>query len=266
VQNDGKSLFTSHGDTVMATEYARGPWDPRACHGGPVSALLVRAAEAVDDGTVPWQLARITVDLVRPVPVLVPLRPSCTIERPGRLVSLVGCSLATEDGVEVARAAVLRVRRAEVDLTGASEPEPVFAEPGVGSRERSPWAGEETAFHKDAVELVFSEGAFDAPGPVSMWCRLLVPLFDGEEPSGAQRSVCAADFSNGVSSELEAETMLFINPDLTVHLLRPPVGEWIGVRARSHYGVEGAGLADTALYDELGRVGRAAQSLLLAPR
>ena len=59
---------------------------------------------------------------------------------------------------------------------------------------------------------------------------------------------------------------MFINPDLTVHLARPPVGEWIGLVARSHYGPDGAGLADAQLHDELGRLGTATQSLLLAPR
>ncbi|HEY5877081.1 MAG TPA: hypothetical protein VIT64_17350, partial [Ilumatobacteraceae bacterium] len=59
---------------------------------------------------------------------------------------------------------------------------------------------------------------------------------------------------------------LFINPDLTIHLLRLPVGEWIGLDSRSHYGPEGAGLAESALYDENGRIGRSVQSLFVDER
>ena len=29
----------------MPTDFARGPWDPNALHGGPVAALLARAVE-----------------------------------------------------------------------------------------------------------------------------------------------------------------------------------------------------------------------------
>ena len=38
------SLFEASGfDRWTPTELARGPWDPAACHGGPVSALIARA-------------------------------------------------------------------------------------------------------------------------------------------------------------------------------------------------------------------------------
>ena len=84
----------------------------------------------------------------------------------------------------------------------------------------------------DACELRFASGTFLDPGPVQVWVRLTVPVLDGEHPSGAQR-IAAADFGNGVSGALPADRYLFINPDLTIHLLRPPVGEWIGMDSRS---------------------------------
>ena len=69
-----------------------------------------------------------------------------------------------------------------------------------------------------------------------------------------QRAAAAADFGNGVSRGLDAEQFLFINPELTVHLVREPIGEWIGMRTASYYGVDGrstgAGMAESALYDE----------------
>ena len=58
-------------------------------------------------------------------------------------------------------------------------------------------------------------------------------------------------------------TWLFINPDLTVHLLRPPAGEWLCLAARTLPSDTGVGIAESALYDERGRVGRSVQSLLL---
>ena len=262
------SLFVADSGTFSATELSRGPWDPGSCHGGPVAALLVRMCErctSADDPTM-WQLSRITVELTRPVPVLTRLLPTAEIERPGRNVSLVGARLTTEAGVEVARARALRVRIAAVELPASYTLEPPFSDPGTGRAEEPGFPGEVVAYHRDSVEIRFVEGSWHGRGPVSLWCRLLHPLLPGEQPTGAQRAIARADFGNGVSTELDAAAMLFINPDLTMHLLRSPEGEWIGMQSRSHYGPNGAGLAESALFDRRGRCGRSVQSLFLADR
>jgi len=51
-----------------------------------------------------------------------------------------------------------------------------------------------------------------------------------------------------------------------VHFVRPPAGEWIGLDVASHYGSHGAGMAESALYDANGRVGRGVQSLFVERR
>lgn len=269
--NDPVSLFIADDDTVTATELSRGPWDPSSCHGGPVAALLVRTCEKMADGETSdsqrnWQLARITVELVRPVPVLQPMLISAEVERPGRNVSLIGAHIMLENGTEVARARALRIRVADVALSADYVLEPPFSDVASGIKQAPSFVGEHTAFHRDAVDMRFSEGSWIDRGPIKMWCKLLFPVLAGELPTGPQRAVAAADFSNGVSSELDPTEAVFINPDLSVHLLRPPVGEWIGVHARSFYGPHGAGIAEAALYDELGRCGRSTQSLFVNSR
>ena len=255
------------------TDYARGPWDPRACHGGPVSALLTRAVELVDpESPVDWQVARLTVELTRPVPVGRPLTLTTHIERPGRKVSLVSARL-DDDGTEVARARALRIRRIDLELpddTVQPLPDPPGS-PHDAQRQRVAWAVDDhVAFHKDSCEHRFTEGSWDEPGAVGVWIRLLVGVVAGETATGAQRAAAAADFGNGVSGGLPYDRYTFINPDLTVHLLRPPVGEWIGMRTASHYGTSsastGAGFAESALYDLDGRLGRSVQSLILDSR
>lgn len=260
-------LFEATATDVVATEYARGPWDPRHCHGGPVAALLARAVERLEDGGVAWQLARLSIELTRPVPVLRRLGLTAHVERPGKRVSLVAAVLRDGD-VEVARATGLRIRRQTMELPADANlaNDPGMAPPASGRVERSSWESEQLAFHKDACEHRFVEGSWRIPGPVAVWIRLLVPLFAGEEPSGVQRVVAAADFGNGVSGSLPYQRYVYINPDLTVHLLRPPVGEWVGMRTASHYGHEGAGLAESALYDADGRLGRSLQSLFVDVR
>lgn len=267
-------LFEADGrDRWVPTEYARGPWDPRACHGGPVGALLTRAVERAEpDAAVDWQIARLTIELTRPVPVGRPLTLTTEIERAGRKVSLVGARLVDAD-TEVARVRALRIRATDLDLRGdvvqpAADPP---GSPDAASAQRVTWAVDgQIAFHANACEHRFTEGAWDRPGPVGVWIRLLVGVVAGETPSGVQRAAAAADFGNGVSGGLPFEQYTYINPDLTVHLLRPPVGEWIGMRAASYYGrparSTGAGFAESELYDEDGRLGRSVQSLLLDGR
>ena len=57
---------------------------------------------------------------------------------------------------------------------------------------------------------------------------------------------------------------LFINPDLTLYIEREPVGEWICLEARTIIAPDGIATAESVLYDERGRVGRATQALLVA--
>jgi hypothetical protein len=269
------SLFEPAGpDRWTPTELARGPWDPRACHGGPVSALLARAIEQAEpDSPVDWQIARLTIELTRPVPVGTPLVMSSEIERGGRKVSLVAVRLHDGD-TEVARARALRIRTQPMSLPDEVTqplPDPPGA-PDDGVSQRVTWAADtpQRAFHTDGCEHRFTDGTWDEPGPVGVWIRLRVPVVPGETPSGVQRAAAAADFGNGVSGGLPFDRFTFINPDLTVHLLRTPVGEWIGMRSASFYGTEtdssGAGFAESALYDRAGRLGRSVQSLLVDQR
>ena len=57
-----------------------------------------------------------------------------------------------------------------------------------------------------------------------------------------------------------------MNTELTVHHLRPVVGEWVCLCAQTTLGSGAVGLAEAELYDELGPVGRSAQALLVARR
>ena len=256
-------LFVSDGDAFVPTEYARSPWGPESLHGGPPAALMARAVERheVDQ---PMLLARMTVEIMRPVP-MEPLRVSTRTVRPGKKVQLIEAVLSTEER-EVCRAVGLRIRHADVplpDRTSAWDPPaPPLIEPHASTFPKWGWR----AFHNDGVEMRWVEGRFDTSGPALVWIRLKGPLVDDEPVSGVQRVVATADFGNGVSRVLPMESHLFINPDLTVYVYREPVGEWMCLDAHTLHGPTGVGLAETAVFDAEGRVGRGVQSLLLDHR
>jgi hypothetical protein len=123
-----------------------------------------------------------------------------------------------------------------------------------------------TMFPGDGIEIRFVAGRFLEPGPTTAWFRLRVPLVAGEEPSGLQRLAAAADFPNGIATELSWTEYIFINPDLTLYVERRPVGDWICLDARMRVLDGGVGFSEAVLYDLEGRVGRSLQSLYVAPR
>jgi hypothetical protein len=143
-----------------------------------VAALLARAAERVDDGSdTEWQVARLTVELTRPVPVGRRLDLSIEVERAGRKVSMVGARLL-DGGTEVAAVRALRIRRAPVALpVGTVDPSISMGPAGAGEHLEVTWGIDVgVAFHTHACEHRFAAGGWEIPGPVSTWIRLLVPL------------------------------------------------------------------------------------------
>lgn len=249
----------------LATELARGPWDPDAQHGGAPAALLMHAFEGLPrpDGL---QVTRVTYEFVRPVP-LGELSVRASVIKPGRRVQLLEGSLLDGQGTEVLRARALQVQPADPGAEQVPEsphPQPV---PEPGPAEIPPFPHRDLAFFgRDAMDIRFASGGFSKLGPATAWFRLRVPVIEGEEPSALQRLVTAADFGNGISAALPWEAWVFINPDLTVYVDRPPVGEWVGLDSRTIVAPGGVGMAESVIFDQHGRVGRATQALLIARR
>ena len=111
------ALFERDGDRYVPTPLTRGPWDPRAMHGGAPSALFAHVCELHDPGPAGF-VARVTVELLRPVP-LVPLTMRVRTFRPGKKVQWLEAALLDDDDREMTRATVLRLRSDDVDTSGA---------------------------------------------------------------------------------------------------------------------------------------------------
>jgi hypothetical protein len=269
------ALFHPDGDRWMPSEFARGPWSPDALHGGPVAALIAGGVEECPSDE-PMDVLRLTVELLRPVP-LAPLSMAATVSRPGRKVQLIDVRIFAADR-DLAWGRALRIRRLADDSTDATALAEFIAEESVPGRDPEAPSGPEdgtrspepirqyTAFHSAGAELRYLAGDFSRPGPSVVWVRLAVPVVPGQDPTPLQRVAAASDFGNGVSSILDFERYLFINPDLSIHLQRPAIGEWICLDARTALATPGVGLAQSVLWDIHGPIGRSLQSLLVERR
>ena len=254
------ALFTPDGDRFVPTGHTSGPWDARSQHGGAPAALLGRAIEALPSGA-PMAVVRITVEILHPVP-LVPLRVIARIERDGRRVQLASASLYAVDE-EMCRSSAWRMRVANLDQQTSAVALP-FPGPDEGAAFEP--ESDEPGLHRTGMELRFVRGSFWERGPATAWLRLRFPVVADEAPSPLMRVLAAADFGNGSSMELGFDRYLFINTDVTVYLHRLPEGEWICLDAATTLQRTGAGLAESALYDVHGSIGRSLQALLVDKR
>ncbi|HSZ13278.1 MAG TPA: thioesterase family protein [Solirubrobacteraceae bacterium] len=265
------------GQRFMPTPHARGPWDPRALHGGAPAALITAAFERMEPGS-HLRVARLGFELLRPIP-FAPLTLSTRIVRPGRRVQELAAELSADigDGEQViCRASALRVQEIAADVAAAATQEADDQEPGDAMP--PPEQGTQVRFALDQEHLdgdSFAASTMEmrwltddprAPGPGRVWMRMRHPLLPGEQLTPLARLAATADFGNGVSAALPFEQFLFINADLTIHLQRPPRGEWIGLDARTLLHAGGTGLAESVLHDVHGPVGRAFQTLVVQPR
>jgi Acyl-CoA thioesterase C-terminal domain/Acyl-CoA thioesterase N-terminal domain len=260
------AFFLSDGERFLSTELTRGPWSPHHQHAGPPAALLGRAIEQAP-ASAPMQVARVTFDIVRPIPIE-PLEVSVRQVRAGRSVELLEGTL-TDDGGELMRASAWRIRTGDVDLELRHDGSPTGLDaplPPEQSASRPFFDFGWDAGYHTAMDARVAKGSFGEPGPASVWLRMRQPLVDSEEPSPLTRVLVAADSGNGVSWTLDLRRFLFVNVDLSVHLHRLPRGEWVCLDAATTPEPDGLGLADTTLWDEAGPIGRSLQTLLIDRR
>jgi hypothetical protein len=255
-----EAIFRVDGANVVTSPHAAGPWDPNMQHGGAPAALAVWAAEQIAT-PVPMRIARVTIDLMRPVPVA-PLRLETEVLREGRKIQLCAVRLFANGALTVG-ATVLKIKLQAEPPDGVIEPAVELPLPDrlpdhPPTFSVSPFV--------TGMSLRAARGSFGVPGPGAIWYRADRTLVEGCAISQAMRAVVASDFCNGTSAVLDFRHWTFLNADLTVSLAREPVGEWILLDAQSWIGPDGAGLAMARLADTKGYFGRCVQSLVIEKR
>jgi hypothetical protein len=253
------SFFVRDGASYEATELTRGPWSNLHQHGGPPSALMAGAAERFGADAAGFYVARVLIDYLKPVPIakldiaVEPLKLGKTAQR--LMVRL------SSGGEELMRANVLRLRRA--NSTALSARPPVLPSPEGLVRFELSFFTNPVGYHR-GIEGGYVRGRF-GENVVTCWVRQTAPLVEGETPSGLQRVLLIADAESGLCNPVDIRRYTFVNPDLVVMLDREPQGEWVGLDAISSASPLGTGIAQAAVHDVYGAVGRSAQTLVIEP-
>jgi hypothetical protein len=258
-----EAFFVPDGERFVATEYTRGPWSAAHQHAGPPSALLARAIEQALADDPALQVARLTVELLAPVPIAT-LTVGTSVLRAGRKVRRIDATLTVGDR-PIARATGLAVRTESLDLAPvALDPHEPPPPPEAGEPHRLAVATGEVGY-LTAMETRRVRGGFGV-NPTAVWFRSKVALVAGESPTPLQRVMVAADSGNGVAVVLDPRRFTFVNADLTVYVHRLPDGEWVCLEAVTTPEPTGIGLTASRLFDHRGPIGWSLQGLVVQPR
>ncbi|RCW39188.1 acyl-CoA thioesterase [Halopolyspora algeriensis] len=252
-----QSLFLPDGDLFVPTEAAGNPWG-ELTGGGPVAGLLARAIEqAIDD---PDRLvARLTVDLMRPVPRR-GLEVSHRVLRSGKRLQVIEACL-TLDGTEVAHAVAQAVHRSETGETAPVQPPPFAGPDGVPDGSLVPAGlGLRWGVH-DVVEVRWIADQ-SSRGPSRAWMRMPLPLLPDEPPSPLVHTAVLVDCISA-ASPVGSRVGPWINTDITLYLHRELDGEWLGMEMERDTESTGVGTARARLFDRHGPIGVADEAVLV---
>jgi hypothetical protein len=251
---------------VVPSVFTRGPWDPGLLHGGAVGALLAELAQEAMDPA--FQATRLTVDLMKPVP-LEAMTWSSEVLRTGRRLQLVEVSLRRAESL-VAKATLLALRPLAFDADGLN---PRLEPPGDQPDDEASqvWSNDPEAesFIGGGQDFRFLPRVSEHAGVG--WFRLRRAVLDDATgpPSPMARAAAASDVGGAVSARRGdgfPGPFSFVNADISVHLSRLPEGEWIRLASTSRWEPSGIGWVDSELSDAGGRCGAANQALVLDRR
>lgn len=230
-------------------------------HGGPPCALMAHAiTEQARDQAIPDPgfICRFTAEILGPIPVE-EVVVDAQVVRAGRRVALAEATMSVDDEpVMLARAWFIRSTTVEVPATRHVSAPPEGRQPDLVP---SSWG----RGYLQAIEWSQVDGSFGRPGPATAWTRSRFPLVEGRPLTGIERVLLVADSGNGLSAVANPTELIFVNPELSVHLVRPPVGDRIWMHSETFLDPAGVGLASTVLGDTGGRIGSGHQSLFVDP-
>ncbi len=258
------ALFVRDGGVHVPTDASRGPWSPDHLHGGPVVGLMAHAAEQAS-GQPDLRLARLTVDLLRPVPKQ-PLVVDARVVRPGKRLQVLEVRLLADD-TEVTRASALFLEKNTVAVPphGQFPANDLVAPAASSAPDLATAAGWDArysphGFHTTAQAVVLQ--GVQGQGRGQVWMRLPLPVVSGEATSPSVMAATLCDFGNGVGQLNLGPRLGSINADVSLYLHRPPAGEWLGLEAGSRMQDNGMGLVETTLFDAEGPVGKVLQATI----
>ncbi|MGO2540218.1 MAG: thioesterase family protein [Specibacter sp.] len=248
------------GDRYESTIHAQGAWNTHEQHMAPVTGIMVHALEQFQPRA-DMRLVRINFDILGLIPAG-EFSIETTLLRPGKTIELLQAEL-TAAGRPAVRATAWRLQTNDTTAVQGYEDEP------MGSLEDAvPWDGM-TMWPGGFIKTLEGRALPEhRPGRGQAWLHSPHTMLDGgEHSSPLVRLLGLADSANGISARMAPVPggHMFPNVDLSLHIYREPVGEWLGLDTHVTIGGDGVGLTSSVLNDVKGPFGRAEQILTVRP-
>ena len=278
------ALFVPVPGGARATELTRGPWANQVMHGGAICGLLGWAVETElrQLGSTGQICSRLTVEILSGMP-MAQYAVTARAVKPGRRTSVIEAELRAVEapssapepltgGRLVARASsqwlapTIPLAAADAHETSsdgeALPPIPLErADPGAHSEIEYPRPG----FNADGVDIRFVDGSTEEPGRGLTWIRLDHELMAGETTTPFGRVATLCDLGAAVGWDYSPSGGAYINTDVTLQLLREPVGEWILFDSATDPTPHGLACCRSEIADQRGLLGWVLQSQVEAP-
>ena len=231
---------------LVPNDISRGPWDPNTLHGRVLAGALAHEMES-RWGVPGLRPARLTVDMYR-VPPFAPVEVTSRLVRDGNRIRVIDAELTVE-GVATARASGVFLKEAETPGGAVWSPEP-WRVPGPDDLPVP-----ETGGRAQMWETRVVDNGFGSTKQKRAWLRETRALIGGQQLTPFVRAAFASDFTNPFANSGSAG-LQYVNADITLYLHRLPAGEWLGFEVLDHHATDGIAIAECAIYDEDGSVGR----------
>lgn len=222
-----------------------------------LAGLLTHLGEGVE-APGPMVSAHLNIDILRPTP-FEPVRAVTRVVRPGRRMQIVEVDLIAR-GQVTARARILRLRQAPSPHVAEAMPYPPPEEtpPNLLRDGRSRIGA--------LTETRGVPGDFGGPDSAVIWARFHADIVPGAPAAGIVQAAMLADFGNGLSCCVDRDHWTYANVDITVHMVRAPLGDWMLIAAETVTQGLGVGLVNSVLADRNGPFARAHQTLFIDRR
>ena len=239
----------------VSTKHAQGVWQDDELHMAPVSGLVAAELEAYQPRE-NFLTTRLSFDILGKLHTGEVKVVTETV-RPGRTIELVQSTVYAQGR------AVLVGRTWKVIASDTSRVAKVNDPELPPVEDAEPWTEVSTKWSGGFMRSICARKFSDhAPGHGRVWITTDIDVIEDETPSSFVKFVGLADTANGVApvAEPHADNVFFANVDLTIHFLREPVGQWLGLATSANMGGTGGGITSAILYDAAGALGRCEQS------
>jgi hypothetical protein len=262
-----EALYVRDGDAFVGTAATKGAWHDNGQSGGAVLALLGHVLEDVPTLST-MSMSRLTVDIVRPVPVGERLHIATEIIREGKKIQVVDLTITAGDTVTT-RARALRIRDLDItsldgmpQSTSTANPSSALPAPAeLTGVEHHPGVAD---FLRHGAEMRRTVEPID--GVHAVWCRLRIPVIAGEAVRASSLAALPLDIVNLLGVSFDPTRVTSINPDVSGHMSRGPVGEWVALTGHTYFAHGVAhGVSMAVMSDEAGPFGTASTSQIVQP-